>query len=1310
MLKSYPDFAQKLHDHLEDRDFTRAWLERKVGVSVGSISRWISYEKRPGDPEVIYNIADILGLSDRECQKLVEAAGHSYSKRENRSDAEGQHLDEQWEAVHPVSNVSETEIHLKEIKDKVSLVAEQNKQIDNKMTTVAQNAEAQTKLLANSFSAHDRQRKYQPPQQDLQLPIARPFVGREEIVRQVIEQLQPGNAVTLWGAGGQGKTSISGKALSVLRTSGELTKRFPDGAILHNFAAQPALEAALTHITKSLNEESDDNPIGACLRALSGKQALLIFESTEEADEETLRTLYALGNESGLLITTRRQTDAPDKDYLHQIVQLPLKDATTLLGEIVNIQGKVPSSAARLCELIDSQPLAVRVAASYLVESGETIDEYVEWLEEDSVGALSSSSLMERMLQHTVDQIPEDARLLLALSACLGLALFQENVITSVLPWNRTQYKRSRKQLLDYGLLRQIGSKQLQITHALIYHYARKLQGYQQSYLDALSNYFVQLVEKNTEGGQITLKDSDNNSVHILAVLKKCEELQKWNTANKLFLTTAVGKDSYFGKYAFSQQHITAFEIGLAAAHALGEEHDEAVRMAQLGGLYLYHGQVGESVIYLEQALASAKKNQNHDEELNHLLHLGYAYTSISKEKAIDKYKQVLALTQEHENRVIVMDCLIKLGEIYFHLNQVNLAVEHYKNAISIAHEINDHTREENFLNSLGDWHFRLGQHESAIEIYETKINASKAASDKQATIKALQSIGQVYGFVNRFEKALASYNQAYAVAKSSENKIEICRCLDMLGDLYLHNNHIEKALENYEQAHAIDVEFALAAITIQKLLQTSDICFQQGKFDKGEQYQKKAQKIVLKMKQERIANIGFKERPTIKEEEASATLEVFYQLNGVSNFGEPIYILVKLPYNLYISLRTMTERGFKFDPRYYGEIVAAGKGKLDVRMKHALALAYNITPISIANTEANKHNPMSGDDFRRRGDAYFKEKNYNAAQSDFEKAIQLNPENADTYAHYGQLLHNVKQYQKACEYYSKAIELDSRGALYFSGRGMSLFELNQFAEAKTDFEYAIALKPDDPWYHNWLAQSLTQLREWEVALNKFNCAIQLLPWEGSFFRMRSIAHMEKMNYKAAQSDLETAIELAPEDIWNYEGIALLMLVQSDYESALHPVQRAIELNPEYNNFYYWRGLACLGTGQLKSALQSIENSSANTTDSLKIAYTKFWLGVVETLQNMSQNAEEKWDEAQAAISDVQDEVQKLRIVAFLELFGNNGDAPVLFANILNVMQGTLTTPLMYLRLLAHLFPDRNDIQNITRWFEEQISGRFAKA
>ncbi len=651
MMKSYPEFAQKLNDHLDCRDLTRAWLERQVEVAVGSISRWISYENRPGDPEIIYNIADVLGLSDQECQELVEAAGYSYIRREHKADAEGPHLDEPEEAGHRLSSTPETELHLKTIRDKVSLVAEQNAQIDSKITTVAQNAEVQSKLLADSLSAHDRQRKYQPPQQDLQLPIARPFVGRKEIVQNVIEQLQPGNAVTLWGAGGQGKTSIAWKALSDLRASGELTKRFPDGAILHNFAAQPDLEAALTHITKSLKEEIDDSPLGACLRALSGKQALLIFESTEEADEETLRTLHALGNECGLLITTRRQTDAPDKNHLYQISQLPLQDATTLLKEIVDLQDKMSPSAVRLCELIGSQPLAVRVAANYLVETGESIDEYVEWLEEDAVGALSSNSLMERMLQRTIEQIQKDARLLLALAACLGEAPFQEEVVISVLPWNRTQYKRSRKRLLDYELLRQVGSKQLQITHALIYHYARELEDYQREYLSDFADYFAQ----SSKDMQATVENPNNNAVHMLAVLKRYADLREWGIANRLFLATAVGKDSYFGTYAFSQQHISAFEIGLAAARSLGEAHDEGIRLGQLGRLYLYHG-IEDGITYLEQALTFAQKELNQDEELNLLLQLGSAYAGINQEEAINKYKQVLSLTQEREDQLLEID------------------------------------------------------------------------------------------------------------------------------------------------------------------------------------------------------------------------------------------------------------------------------------------------------------------------------------------------------------------------------------------------------------------------------------------------------------------------------------------------------------------------------------------------------------------------------------------------------------------------------------------------------------------------------
>lgn len=675
MVKSYPEFAQNLHDHLENRDRSRAWLERQVKVTGGSISRMISYEARPGDPQLIYDIADVLKLSESECQALVEAAGYTYSKREKSPEEEGQSLYAQEESEPLPSNIPEAGPHLQEIKDGMSLVVDQNEEIGQKLSTLSEHAKTHAKSL-DTIALRVQQQKDQRPQQDLQLPICRPFVGREDIVSQIIEQLQPGNAITLWGAGGQGKTSVAYKVISELRANGDLDKRFPDGTILHNFSAQPYLEAALIHIAKSLGTEEIENAMSACLRSLSGKRVLLIFESTEDADQETLKTLYALGNECGLLITTRRQTDAPSRDFFYPIGNLSINDAVMLLGAIVKSDDKSSPDSIKLCELLDSYPLAVRVAANYLVESGETVNEYVKWLEADTVGAISSDVVMEKTLQRIFLQMENDSRIYLALVACLAERPFSEDIMTSVLPWPTTKYKRARKQLIDYGLLRQTEPNQLQVTHAIIYQYARKKEEYLKEYLKNIIDYFIQMVEKPKESGQQDYKIVDIRYEHVIAVLQRCEQLEEWDAAFQMALYSGVGEESYLRKWAFPKDQIIALEIGLLAARTLGRQSDIEELLDQLGHLCSYHGQVNDGIQYLEEALTYARRSQERAKELNRLDALLEIYRLTNKEAALEKCEQLLSIVQASDDQELSFKYLFIQGKLYQQLDKIDEATK----------------------------------------------------------------------------------------------------------------------------------------------------------------------------------------------------------------------------------------------------------------------------------------------------------------------------------------------------------------------------------------------------------------------------------------------------------------------------------------------------------------------------------------------------------------------------------------------------------------------------------------------------------
>ncbi len=99
---------------------------------------------------------------------------------------------------------------------------------------------------------------------------------------------------------------------------------------------------------------------------------------------------------------------------------------------------------------------------------------------------------------------------------------------------------------------------------------------------------------------------------------------------------------------------------------------------------------------------------------------------------------------------------------------------------------------------------------------------------------------------------------------------------------------------------------------------------------------------------------------------------------------------------------------------------------------------------------------------YQARAIAYANDKkNFKAAMSDFDKAIEINPQLLDAYKYRGGLLGMAKQYDRSLSDLNKYLELkpDDHEILY--NRALTLVNLNRVPEALPDLDRALELNPD---------------------------------------------------------------------------------------------------------------------------------------------------------------------------------------------------------------------------------------------------------
>ncbi|MGW7446170.1 BTAD domain-containing putative transcriptional regulator [Kitasatospora sp. NPDC054795] len=207
------------------------------------------------------------------------------------------------------------------------------------------------------------------------------FTGRVPELRALDRMLDersgsmPLGVAAISGVSGVGKTTLA------VHWANQVAHRFPDGQLFadlrgydeHDEPVQPAI--ALDRFLRALGVPGSQIPADPADRPaffrsiLGGRQVLIVLDNVRSFQQ--IRPLLPGSGRCCVLVTGRDVTDDMIGDY--DVLPIRLKavtagEATTLLAEVAGRQriNADPTSTARLAELCDRLPLALRIAGARL--------------------------------------------------------------------------------------------------------------------------------------------------------------------------------------------------------------------------------------------------------------------------------------------------------------------------------------------------------------------------------------------------------------------------------------------------------------------------------------------------------------------------------------------------------------------------------------------------------------------------------------------------------------------------------------------------------------------------------------------------------------------------------------------------------------------------------------------------------------------------------------------------------------------------------------------------------------------------------
>lgn len=606
---------------------------------------------------------------------------------------------------------------------------------------------------------------------NVRLPFQKPpqvphFKGRDAELAALLRDLQPGRAVTICGPGGMGKTALSAEAIWKLAPDSEPPQRFPDGIIFHSFYHRPQAALALEDFARAYGEDPRQSPLDAAKKALAGRRALIVLDGAEACDD--LQTVLSVTGGSGVLITSRRHSDAPE-DY-SDLPPLPEDKAIELLQAWGKEMASDEGICRSICTLLGRLPLAIFLAGRYLAHRCQIAGDYLAWLKETPLEALELGKRQHEsiplLMEHSLKQVSDQASACLGLAGVLAMRPFPPEAVAAALQITSLQANNRLGELVDYGLLMR-PDVCYQVTHALAHTYARERLDVPKDVLARLAQHYDSLSRVHVELGLAGYVRLDAHRDHILAVQSACNKAGLWGEARSL--TWAL--EDYLDLQGHWKERAALLQAGLEAARSDGERYDQASFLTLLGLACADLGETMRAIEYHEQALAIARESGDKRCEGVVLGCLGLDYANLGEAgKAIEYHEQALAIVREIGDKINEGVCLGNLGSACKNLGEIRKAIKYHDQALTITREIGNKVAEGAILGNLGNAYAVLGDARKAIEFYEQHRAIAREIGDRKGEGNALGNLGIAYKDLGESRKAIDYAKSALAIFEQIES------------------------------------------------------------------------------------------------------------------------------------------------------------------------------------------------------------------------------------------------------------------------------------------------------------------------------------------------------------------------------------------------------------------------------------------------------------------------------------------------------------------------------------------------------------
>ena len=245
--------------------------------------------------------------------------------------------------------------------------------------------------------------------------------------------------------------------------------------------------------------------------------------------------------------------------------------------------------------------------------------------------------------------------------------------------------------------------------------------------------------------------------------------------------------------------------------------------------------------------------------------------------------------------------------------------------------------------------------------------------------------------------------------------------------------------------------------------------------------------------------------------------------------------------------------------------------------------------------------------------------------------AARLNPEFAEAHNNLGVALGRAGHEEESVKELRLALQINPDYPEAHNNLGLALLEKGQNEEAEIEFRSSLHLDPNQRDVSINLGNALIAEGKAEQAAGQFRSLIEADPRNAAAHNGLAMAMASQEDLAGAAEEFRRAEDLAPGNAEVEESLGHVLMDEKQYDDAIVHLKKAVELSPSTAGNYTSLGLALARSGQPAEAIPQFERAVALAPDSTE---DRYYLGKALVLSGHGAEGLDQWKQALARDPD----------------------------------------------------------------------------